>query len=60
MIELFVSAYTVFIRIEPPGTKTKFWQGASSKKKSKYQTIVGAAYGKNLDYEPANPGHWTF
>ena len=54
---------TVFIQIEVPGAKTKFWGGASFQK-SKDQYIIGivdsdndCAHKHDLDYEPMDPGH---
>ena len=47
----------VFIGIEAPGTKTRFWGRASFKKKSKDKYIIDVKCEYHLDYQPMSPGH---
>ena len=43
-----LQSYTVFIRIEAPGAKTKFLTGCHFSKISKDQFLIGAAHDKDL------------
>ena len=51
---------TVFIRIEAPGAKTKFWGGVSFKNNRKDQYIVGAIHEYNFNCKPMSPGCYIF